>query len=195
MAKRFALFLALLLMAATGFAQVPSLGNVFVGYSLNHADVGWGTKGNINGWEISAEGKVAPFTTMVADLGATYGTLQIPTSQLFGGTGNTPADSRVVTYMFGPRVSFPIGRIRPFAHVLVGGAHLHQNTAQYAAAYSYGETALADAFGGGVDYRVLPHIGVRVQADDLQTRFHNNYPTKAGTRDNLRVSAGVVFHF
>ncbi len=187
--------MALLLTAVAGFAQLPSRGNVFVGYSLNRADAGWGTQGNLNGWELSAEGKVAPFVSMVLDLGTTYGTLQIPNSVLYGSTGTTPADSRVVTYMFGPRASITLGRIRPFAHVLVGGAHLHQNVSKYPSSYIYGETALADAFGGGVDYRILPHIGARVQVDDLQTRFHSDYPEKLSMKNNIRASAGIVFNF
>lgn len=187
--------MALLLTAAAGFAQLPSRGNVFVGYSMNRADAGWGTQDNLNGWELSAEGKVAPFVSMVFDLGATYGTLQIPNSVLYGTPGTTPADSRVVTYMFGPRASITVGRFRPFAHVLVGGAHLHQNVSKYPSSYIYGETALANAFGGGLDYRILPRIATRVQVDSLQTRFHNDYPENAGTKNNIRVSAGMVFNF
>lgn len=196
LARRIAIFLALLALSAAAFAQLPTAGNVFIGYSLNHADAGWGTKGNLNGWVLSAEGRVAPHVGMVVDLGSTYGTLPIPTSVLFGQqTGNTDAQSRVATYLFGPRVSMSYKKIRPFAHVLVGAAHLHQDTSQYAAAYTYGETALADAFGGGVDYKVLPHIALRGQVDDIQTRFHSGVPTKAPRRDDIRVSTGVVFRF
>ncbi|MDR3764556.1 MAG: hypothetical protein P4M01_10710 [Acidobacteriota bacterium] len=196
MAKRFALVMALLLiMAAATFAQVPSAGNVFVGYSLARVDAGWGTQGNINGWEVSAEGKVAPFVGMVLDLGTTYGPLPIPNSQLFGTSGMATGESTLVTYMVGPRVSVKVGRFRPFAHVLVGGAHLHQNVTHYADAYVHGETALADDFGGGVDYRIMPHIGFRLQGDALQTRFRDDYPVNTGVKTNIRGSAGIVFNF
>lgn len=185
MARRIAIVIALMMMTAAGFAQLPSSGNVYLGYSLNHANSGWGSAGNLNGWEMSLEGKIAPYAGMVADVGTQYGTLQIPTANLFGGSGSTPATSRVVTYMFGPRVSFPVGRFRPFAQALVGAGHLHQNALEYA----YGETCLSDAIGGGVDYRVLPHVAVRAQGDALQTRFRGSRQT------NERVSAGVVLKF
>jgi len=181
--------MALLVMTAAGFAQIPTAGNVFLGYSLNHADAGWGTTGTINGWDFQAEGKIAPFVGMVADIGATYGTLPIPTAVLFGGSGNTDAQSRVVTYMFGPRVSVTVGKLRPFAQAMVGGGHLHQDLSQFPAAYSYGETCVIDAIGGGVDYSLIPMFAVRVQGDDLQTRFHG------GRQNDARISAGLVFRF
>ena len=192
--RRFALLLAMILMAAAGFAQVPTAGNVFLGYTLNHADVGWGTTGNLSGWELSAEGKVAPFVGIVGDLGATYGSTPIPTADLFGGTGNTSTQTRVVTFMVGPRASFSVGKFRPFAQVLVGGAHLHQ-VVQYKNDYSYGQSDWTDAFGGGVDYQIRSRIAVRVQGDDLQTRFHNDYPMHPGRKDNARISAGIVLKF
>ena len=185
MPRRIAIVMALLMMAAAGFAQIPTAGNLYIGYTLNHANPGWGSGGNLNGWEMSAEGKIAPFVGMVADVGATYGNLQTPTVDLFGGSGTTLTTTRVVTYMVGPRVSASVGKFRPFAHALVGVGHLHQDAIEYA----YGETCLADAIGGGLDYRVIHHVAVRVQGDALQTRFRGSRQT------DERVSAGVVFKF
>ncbi len=189
--------MALMMMAVAGFAQIPSRVNVFAGYSLNHAnsgvrDVSSGVRSgssNLNGWEVSVEGKMAPFVGIVGDLGAQYGTLQTPSS-FYGFPGTTTSThTRIVTYLAGPRVSVSVGRFRPFAQALIGAAHLHQNLQQYAAAYTYGETSVGDALGGGVDYSVLRFIGVRVQGDLVQTRFH-------GSRQNdARVSTGIVLRF
>jgi hypothetical protein len=180
--------MALMMMAAAGFAQLPG-GNIYVGYALNHASAEpGGSSGNLNGWEVSGEAKVAPFVGIVGDLGAQYGTLKIPASYAFG-TVALPAQTRVVTYMAGPRVSVSVGKFRPFAHALIGAAHLHQDLSQYAAAYTHGETCVSDAIGGGVDYKILPFIGVRVQGDALQTRFHGQ------TQNDARITTGVVFRF
>jgi hypothetical protein len=176
-------------MTAAGFAQVPTAGNIFFGYSLNNGSAGWGNTGNLNGWELSAEGKMAPFLGIVGDIGATYGTLNIPPQYLFGGTTSAPAQTRVLTYLAGPRASVTIGKFRPFAHALVGMGHLHQDTSQYAAAYSHGENSVSDALGGGVDYKILPFLAARVQGDALQTRFHG------GRQTDTRVSTGLVFRF
>jgi hypothetical protein len=87
--------------------------------------------------------------------------------------------------MFGPRVSATFGRLRPFATALVGVGHLHEDSLDYA----YGESCVADAVGGGVDYKVTPLLSWRVQADLLQTRFHG------GRQEDARVSTGLVVNF
>jgi hypothetical protein len=43
--------------------------------------------------------------------------------------------------------------------------------------------------GGGIDYRLIHGIGLRVQGDMLQTRFFS------GTQNNFRLSTGIVLHF
>jgi len=187
--KRFAILMAVLLLAAAAVAQVPTSGNVYFGWTMNHANAGFGTTGNINGWQVSAEGKIAPFVGIVADLSESYGTMPIPNSALFGGSGSTPAQSRIVTYMVGPRVSVSVGKFRPFAQVLVGGAHLHQDTPQYESAYVWSESEVTDSFGGGVDYKLLKILALRVQGDVLQTRFHQGHQT------DERFGTGLVIRF
>jgi opacity protein-like surface antigen len=190
LAKRFVILMAVLLLAAAAaMAQAPTSSNVYFGWTMNHANAGFGTTGNINGWQISAEGKIAPFLGMVADLSESYGSMPVPNSVYFGGSGTTSTQSRIVTYMVGPRVSVSVGKFRPFAQVLVGGAHLHQDLSQYAAAYSWSESEVADAFGGGVDYKVFKSLAVRVQGDVLQTRFHQ------GHQHDERIGSGLVIRF
>jgi hypothetical protein len=135
---------------------------------------------NLSGWNGSLEGKVFPFLGIVADLSGTYGSQNFPT-----GCGSPPCNAKVNEYnfLFGPRASFSVGKIRPFAEILIGAAHT--NTNQGAGSDTSFETAL----GGGLDYRLFRMIGWRLEADYVQTRFFST------TQNNLRISTGVVVHF
>src|SRR6185437_6427769 len=86
-------------------------------------------RATLNGWNGSLEGKVFPFVGIVADVGEYYGKEDF--EQACGGAVAPvlPApvlctyDAKTLTAMFGPRVSFSVGKLRPFANVLVGGGH------------------------------------------------------------------------
>jgi hypothetical protein len=186
----------LCLMTARGYSQLPN-GNVFVGYSYLNADLsaGSGSRTNLNGWEASVENKIFPFVGLVADFSGQYGlpsssspppTCVTPVGGLPGGCILTPSSSgSEYNFLFGPRVSFKIGKFRPFAHVLVGGAHVSEANLGFANA----STSFANALGGGVDYHLIPLISWRVQADALQTRFFGSL------QNNVRISTGIVIHF
>jgi hypothetical protein len=169
----------LCLLSAAGMAQIPTAGNVYFGYSLNHGTTGLSDTGTLNGWEGSVEGKIFPHVGLVADVSAQYGTLFIP----FLGEN---ASERTVSYLFGPRVSFRVGKFRPYVHALIGAGHLHEPAV---GAGEHGETAYADAIGGGIDYRLISRVSWRVQLDALQTNFHSDW------QDNTRFSTGLAFHF
>jgi hypothetical protein len=162
--RRIAVGLVILFLVAAASAQIPTKGNIFFGYSYNSADFNAAGRANLNGWEGSLEGKVLPFVGIVADISGHYGV----------------GDS-VHNVIFGPQVSVPIGRFTPFAHALLGVGHISGNSAS--------NTSLADALGGGIDYRVFHVIGWRFQLDALQTRFFSQ------TQNDLRFSTGVVLHF
>jgi hypothetical protein len=155
--------IALLLLGGAGFAQVPTSGNVFIGYSYNRANFA-GNGINLNGWTGALEGKVAPFLGIVADISGQY--------------GSGVSQHNV---LFGPRVSTSIGRIRPFAHVLIGVSHVSGG--------GDSDTSFGDAIGGGVDYKLIKVIAWRFQGDLLQTRFFHD------TQNDFRFSTGVVLHF
>lgn len=178
--KYIAIVFALLMMSAAGLAQIPTAGNVFVGYSLYHGNTGLTDNGTLNGWEGSVEGKVVPFVGIVADVSGHYGTLP----DLFTGVD---VSTRVQSYLFGPRVSFPAGPFRPYFHVLFGASHLHESSSVLL--FSGGETDFADAIGGGIDYHLVPRVSWRVQLDDLQTRFYG------ARQDNTRFSTGLAVSF
>ncbi len=185
MSKRIAMVLALLIMSVAGFAQSAKSGDLYLGYSFNRASTGWSNTGNLNGWEASLEGRIAPWAGLVVDASTNYGTLQLSNQHLTGTPGFIPSTPRVATLLFGPRLSISRGKFRPFAQALVGIAHLHETANEF----SWAESTVGDAIGGGLDYHLRPRIAWRVQGDLLQTRFH-------GERENdIRISTGLVFDF
>ncbi len=143
------LLLATLLFATGAAAQIPTKGNIFFGYSYNRADFNAAGHSNLNGWDGSLEGKVAPWIGLVVDVSGQYG-----------------SNDSVHNVIFGPRASVPVGRLTPFAHALFGVGHFSTTGAS--------DTSFSDAIGGGVDYRLIHGIGWRFQAEALQTRFFHN---------------------
>ena len=93
----------------------------------------------------------------------------------------------MLNVLFGPQVSVSVGKITPFAHVLGGVSHVNIGSTSLTSSNS--DTSFGDAIGGGVDYKLIPFVGWRVQADLVQTRFFSN------TQNNFRLATGVVFHF
>ena len=80
---------------------------LYGGYSFLHfSDNG---SFNQNGWELQGQYKLFPFLGAVADFSGDYG-------------------NGVSThyFLFGPEVSWP-ARVSPFAHVLIGAAHVGSN--------------------------------------------------------------------
>jgi opacity protein-like surface antigen len=171
-------------------AQVPTSGNIFVGYSYNRADTlvpGTGNGANLNGWEGSLEGKVFPFVGIVADISGHYGSQTFPMSCTggVGGCTTSTSDGKIHSFLFGPRVSVSVGRYTPFAHGLVGVSHVSDSSV----VFSGSDTSFAYAVGGGLDYKLIPAFAWRFQGDFLQTRFFND------KQNDFRFSTGIVFRF
>jgi hypothetical protein len=130
---------------------------------------------NLSGFEASGTVNVTPWLGAVADFGGYFGNVQ-------------GASTHLETYLFGPQIRYP-GRVSPFAHVLVGGAHESLGTSGLV---PVGGTAngFAAAAGVGIDIKIAPFVSVRpIQIDYLMTRIGG------GTQNQPRASAGVVFHF
>jgi opacity protein-like surface antigen len=85
---------------------------------------------------------------------------------------------------FGPRLSFPIGKFRPFGEAMFGVGHV--NTGQ---GISTSDTSLVTTVGGGLDYKIVRILALRAEGDYVQTRFFHT------TQDNFRLSTGLVFRF
>jgi hypothetical protein len=175
-----------ILISVSAFAQIPTSGNIFIGYSYSRENAfpGGPPIVNINGWEGSLEGKFLPWIGLVADFGAGYGStteFTAITCPIPGCNGPSHINVRRNTYLFGPRVSVPIGRFTPFAHALFGAAHVNDGGIR--------DTSFATAVGGGIDYRLIHGIAWRVQGDEVHTRFFG------GGQDHFRFSTGIDFRF
>jgi opacity protein-like surface antigen len=179
---------ALFVLANVGYAQIPS-GNAYIGYSYTSADLLSSGRTNMNGWNGSLEGKVLPFIGIVADFSGNYGTAGIFPNSLCNGVSGScsglSANTNIYSYLFGPRVSVTVGKIRPFAEALFGAGHITES----ASGFSNSNTSFAYAVGGGIDYHLIPLISWRLEGDLLQTRFFSN------TQNNVRISTGIVIHF
>ena len=173
---------ALLLLAGLASAQIPTSGNVFVGYSYYNADLSSLGRSNFNGWTGSVEGKVLPFIGIVADISEAYGSesVAIPCPEPI--CPNVSISAHEQNFLFGPRVSVSVGKIRPFAEALFGGAHVRVNGGG-------SDTSFATALGGGLDYKIIRPVAWRFQGDYVQTRFFGT------TQNNVRLSTGMVLRF
>ena len=181
MRKLAALLLGILLGAGMAQAQIPTSGNIFVGYSFSRTDAlpGSSPVANLNGWEASLEGKFLPWIGIVGDFGAGYGSGSagiVCTHDCFFSTS-----VRRYTYLFGPRVSVPIGRFTPFAHALFGAAHINNG--------GITDTSFATAIGGGIDYRLIHGLAWRVQGDEMHTNLFST------GENHFRFSTGIDIRF
>jgi hypothetical protein len=182
MRKIAGILLGIFVAAGIAAAQIPTSGNVFVGYSFSRTDgfPGAPPAANLNGWEASLEGKFLPWIGIVADFGAGYGSGSLVRPCPLSFCSSTTSLRRN-TYLVGPRVSIPVGRFTPFAHALFGAAHLNDG--------GFTETSFATALGGGLDYRLIHGLALRVQGDEIHTNF-------ASTGENhFRFSTGIDIRF
>jgi hypothetical protein len=162
-------------------AQVPTSGNVFFGYSYYNTNL-TGSRGSLNGWEGSLEGKTFPFIGIVADFSGNYGSLDFPTICVIGVCPQVSASTHIENVLFGPRVSVPVGKFRPFGEAMIGIAHANTN--------GFGsDTSFSTALGGGLDYRLIRLVAWRFEGDFVRTSLFN------GTQHNARISTGIVVHF
>jgi opacity protein-like surface antigen len=172
---------AVCLTSLAASAQIPKA-NVFLGYSYMSADTNSNSRPNLNGWNGSLEGKFLPWVGIVADLNGQYGSQSVT----IGSTTVKPSQ-HYLNVLFGPQVSVSVGKITPFAHILGGVSHINVGSTAFTSSTS--DTSFGDAIGGGVDYKLIPGLGWRLQADLVQTRF---FSTK---QNDFRLATGVVFHF
>ena len=112
-------------------------------------------------------------------------------------TTNTVSRPRIHNFLFGPQLSYPTGKIRPFAHFLIGGQRSDVTRSEAITSSSgvgigtlinpliESSFGFGTAIGGGADYTLKRNLAWRVVAD---------YLTNQGTGQNhVRVSTGLVW--
>ena len=185
MARVATIFFALSLFAAPALAQVPISGTVFFGYSYyntNFSNVG---RAGLNGWQGTFESKLFPGLGLVADFSGHYGSQNyVSPSNACPSGGACPSGYNIHQFdgMFGPRFSSSLGRFRPFAEFEFGFAHASINGA-------VSNTCFAAASGGGLDYRIIRPIALRIVGDYVSTHLFNVY------QSGLRLSTGIAVRF
>jgi hypothetical protein len=156
--QKFILAICFLLVCSfTAMAQDTPKAEVFGGYSYTRSEFGT----NLNGFNTSVTGNITDYFGITGEFGGSYI------------NGNS-----FYTLMGGPRFSYRLGNVTPFAHALFGGVGVPNSGGTFSA-----------AFGGGLDFKLTDNISVRgVQVDYL--RFGTDNSLK-----NVRVSSGIVINF
>jgi outer membrane immunogenic protein len=168
--------------AQSGARPTPELSpELAVEYNYVHSNAPPGGCGciNLNGGSASFAWPLKVWhLSLVGDVGATHA----------GSISSQNEDLTLSTYTVGvrysPRLNTP--HLQPWGQVLVGGAHASGSLVS-------GGGAFASLVGGGLDLRVAQRFSIRaVEADYLVTTFNNG---SNNHQNNLRIAAGVVFHF
>lgn len=104
-------------------------------------------------------------------------------------TGDKLAISSM-TILGGPRISYQLGPLNQFAHILLGVDRLNSTyTVPSFATNNSSMTPFTFAIGGGTSFHVSRYIGLATVADYIR-------PSTSGTALNdIRISVGPVFYF
>jgi hypothetical protein len=218
---RYEAFLGFQYVRANQFNQNTGLGTAIGGFSMYGGDgqfiynfnkwiSGVIDAGAVNKPNVAVPGLIVNPGGPLLPPGATLSVLDV-------GVQNTTA----FTYG-GPRIYFRMHKFAPFGQVLVGAAYRHLSTGVTALTsattpivpvvnpaglfpgpltlISGQLTNVNNAFsmriGGGLDYRLNKHLGIRaVEVDYILTRFPNLSNGFRENQNSIAASAGVIFTF
>ena len=92
-----------------------------------------------------------------------------------------------ISYLFGPRVNAPRGKITPFTQVLLGRVWAEDG-------FTFGSvTAFGMTAGGGIDLKLSRHMAIRLgQAEYFLTKFADGNNSR---QNNFRFGTGIVLRF
>jgi len=188
--------LAGMLWCANGWAQSSDRFEIFGGYSLVTGDF-TGTFADrnthiLNGWNASANYKGSRLLGFVGDFSGYY------PSYTEGGIGGLTFKARTLSLLFGPQVSVRLSKASPFAHALFGVTHVgYPPPGGCQCALSASDNSFAYALGGGMDFDLTRHLGIRGQADLFHNGFSSsdNQLTYKYHQWTARISTGLVFRF
>ena len=188
---RVAFVLALSLLTARIWAQSAERVEIYGGYSYASNEFTGGTLNNngslTRGGNVSANFKLNRLSQFVADYGGYY--LPLPSYDCIQASS---CSSSAHTLMFGPQLSFR-SKVTPFVHSLFGVALAHQSSGALTNLES--NHSFVMALGGGVDYGITRHFGVRGQADYLRTHFTNSDNQDPFHNNHVRISGGLLVRF
>lgn len=86
------------------------------------------------------------------------------------------------SYGGGPKIAWRARQLEPWAHTIVGGVHVLPKTV-------FGKNAFGLEVGGGVDYRIDPHLSARLEVDWIKTHLFGQWQNSA------QANIDIVLHF
>jgi outer membrane protein OmpA-like peptidoglycan-associated protein len=198
---------AAMMAAAMPYAAGLNMGTpkveLFLGYSYVRA-VPTLAYGNrlvwMNGGSASIAYNFNRYWGIVADVGD-YTNSKIQFTGAYGATIDVDqAKGGVLSYLFGPRLSFrQHERFTPFVQALFGGVHASEvdiANCTFSCTLLPEENVFALTAGGGLDIKIHRHFAIRlIQAEYLMTRFQNYDTGTSAMQNDMRLSSGIVFRF
>jgi len=159
------------LFAMTARAADYPKAEVFAGYQYSRLEGGI----NANGFNIALNANFNDYFGITGDFGAAY-------------WNQTGLGFTNFTYTAGPVLSLRENKTyTPFVHLLIGGEHESAGVGTITA----GADGVALLAGGGVDFKLGPHLALRAaQADWFLAHVRG-----ATSNKNARISTGLVFRF
>jgi len=111
----------------------------------------------------------------------------------------TPVETKFRDFNFlaGPHVKFTTSnaKVSPYLHALLGGNHSSVRGTTTGVSVSDSETDFALKIGGGIDFGMTDHVGLRLSADynPVFERSNNTLGSDSRTRNDGVFSVGLVF--
>ena len=213
-----ALSISLLSVAAASAQAIDDYkkGEFFIGYSNAQVDTGLNSdtdnsvrdffrdRASFNGINASGVYNVSRYVGIKGDVSGTFNTTRFSDSFVDPGTGTTyTASFKTSNSLYNVLGGVQLkdnsreGRIKPFAHAMVGLGHVRTKVSDLQCSpilacpvleESFSDNGFSGVFGGGLDIKVNNSIQIRaIQVD------YNPIWIGGGTDHNLRLGAGIVF--
>lgn len=195
MRKMTVVLVALLVLSIGAVAadEVPKV-QFFGAYSLQGFDSkadAFGTGRQIfHGWDSEMQLNLHKNIGFVANFGGYYNDQK-------GTQGGLSAEAKLRNYpvLFGPRVTARVGKVEPFVHALFGITHTTVDLSVTGVSTSKDSSNdFAFALGGGVDFKVTKHLGIRPFKFDY-LRIRTNAGSTNINFNNYRFATGIVLSF
>ncbi|HEX4544434.1 MAG TPA: hypothetical protein VH114_14810 [Candidatus Acidoferrum sp.] len=90
---------------------------------------------------------------------------------------------KYVSYGGGPKVAWRSRKWEPWLHTIVGGVHILPQTA------GFSQNGFGLQVGGGLDYRIYPHLSTRLELDWVRTHLFGAWQNSA------QANLDIVLHF
>lgn len=166
-------------------AAGPYRFDVAVTYGAAYADVVGGNTFWMQGGSLQGHVRVYRSLGVVADFAGLHkGSIQ-----------SSGVGIDLVTTTFGPRYTWRPAHARYAVYAQALGGLVHAFNSEFPASTGAVTSASGSAvkLGGGFNFALTPHIGLRVlEADWLRTQFSNS---SDGAQDNLQLNTGVILRF